>query len=115
MNGCHASAHSVNTAAEAGAAEGSVVFDEAMLGFRPKEGCFLLRVRGDSMQDAGILDGDLVVIDCADGERILGLGDLGAAMTGEVIEPVAVVYLGHAMAPHGQRQHGRSCGGGQCP
>jgi repressor LexA len=37
--------------------------DENTLGFRPKEGCFVLRVRGDSMRDAGILDGDLVVIE----------------------------------------------------
>ncbi|MCL6546714.1 MAG: hypothetical protein K6T61_15950, partial [Bryobacteraceae bacterium] len=37
--------------------------DEATLGFRPKEGCFALRVRGDSMKDAGILDGDLVIVE----------------------------------------------------
>ncbi len=54
---------------QAGAAEGSIVFDEAMLGFRPREGCFLLKVRGDSMQDAGILDGDLVVIEPAPSPR----------------------------------------------
>ena len=44
-------------------AEGSALFDEAILGFKPKEGCFLLKVRGDSMQDAGILNGDMVVIE----------------------------------------------------
>ncbi|MBL0160677.1 MAG: repressor LexA [Bryobacterales bacterium] len=48
---------------QAGAAEGSKLFDEETLGFRPREGCFLLKVRGDSMQDAGILDGDTVVIE----------------------------------------------------
>ena len=36
--------------------------DEATLGFRPAEGCYALRVRGDSMKDAGILPGDLVVV-----------------------------------------------------
>jgi repressor LexA len=43
--------------------EGCVTLDEATLGFRPKEGCFALRVRGDSMKDAGILDGDLVIVE----------------------------------------------------
>jgi repressor LexA len=43
--------------------EGCVSVDEASLGFRPKDGCFALKVRGDSMKDAGILDGDLVVIE----------------------------------------------------
>jgi repressor LexA len=37
--------------------------DEYTLGFRPKPGCFVLRVRGDSMKDAGILEGDMVVIE----------------------------------------------------
>jgi len=46
-----------------GAAGNSTVFDEALLGFKPPDGCFLLRVRGESMQDAGILDGDMVVIE----------------------------------------------------
>jgi repressor LexA len=37
--------------------------DEATLGFRPKDGCFALRVRGDSMKDASILDGDIVIVE----------------------------------------------------
>jgi DNA helicase II / ATP-dependent DNA helicase PcrA len=37
-------------------------FDLPMEWFKGKEGCFLLRVRGDSMIGAGIDDGDLVVI-----------------------------------------------------
>ncbi len=45
------------------APEGCVSVDETSLGFRPKEGCFALKVRGESMKDAGILDGDLVVIE----------------------------------------------------
>ena len=43
--------------------EGCVSVDEASLGFHPKEGCFALKVRGDSMKDAGILDGDIVVVE----------------------------------------------------
>ena len=46
----------------AGRAEGCVSADEATLGFRPAEGCYALRVRGDSMKDAGILAGDLVIV-----------------------------------------------------
>ncbi|WP_321474806.1 transcriptional repressor LexA [uncultured Paludibaculum sp.] len=45
------------------AAESTAVFDETMLGFKPREGCFLLKVRGESMKDAGILNGDMVVIE----------------------------------------------------
>ncbi|MFB3776420.1 MAG: transcriptional repressor LexA [Bryobacteraceae bacterium] len=45
------------------APEGCVTLDEASLGFRPKEGSFVLKVRGDSMKDAGILDGDLVAVE----------------------------------------------------
>lgn len=44
-------------------AEGSLSADAATLGFEPKPGCFALRVRGDSMKNAGILPGDAVVVD----------------------------------------------------
>jgi repressor LexA len=37
--------------------------DESALGFRPDPRAFALRVRGDSMRDAGIFDDDTVVID----------------------------------------------------
>lgn len=40
----------------------SLYVDLEALGFRPQRGCFALRVRGDSMKDAAILDGDVVVI-----------------------------------------------------
>jgi repressor LexA len=43
--------------------EGCITVDQASLGFCPKEGCFALKVRGDSMKDAGILDGDMVVVE----------------------------------------------------
>ena len=47
---------------QASYAEGTTTVDEMALGFKPKEGCFALKVRGDSMKDAGILSGDMVVI-----------------------------------------------------
>ncbi len=47
----------------AAVAESTATVDASTLGFRPRSGSFLLRVRGDSMQDAGILEGDLVVIE----------------------------------------------------
>lgn len=43
--------------------DGTATMDELLLGFKPKEGCFLLKVRGDSMKNAGILNGDLVLIE----------------------------------------------------
>lgn len=46
----------------AAAAESCVTLDEAALGFQPKLGSFALKVRGDSMKDAGILEGDIVVV-----------------------------------------------------
>lgn len=39
--------------------------DEATLGFKPSPQSFVLEVRGDSMKEAGILSGDLVVVDPA--------------------------------------------------
>ncbi len=46
-----------------------VSVDELTLGFKPSAGCFVLRVRGESMRDAGILDGDLVVAEPAPNPR----------------------------------------------
>ena len=46
----------------AAAAEGSITLDDSSLGFEPKQGSFALKVRGDSMKDAGILEGDMVVV-----------------------------------------------------
>lgn len=51
------------TAYQATEAESTALFDETMLGFKPRPGCYLLRVRGESMRDAGILNGDMVVIE----------------------------------------------------
>lgn len=50
-------------AAENTRAETFLGLDETTLGFRPKTGCFVLRVRGDSMRDAGIFEGDMVVVE----------------------------------------------------
>ncbi|MCU0248188.1 MAG: transcriptional repressor LexA [Bryobacter sp.] len=44
-------------------AEPAGTFDEQILGFKPKPGCFVLKVRGESMRDAGILSGDMVVVE----------------------------------------------------
>jgi repressor LexA len=44
-------------------AESYMSVDEVTLGFKPKSSCFGLRVRGDSMKDAGILEGDIVVVE----------------------------------------------------
>jgi repressor LexA len=45
--------------------------------------CFLLRIQGDSMVGAGILDGDYVVVrrqeDCQDGEIVAALVEGGEA------------------------------------
>lgn len=51
--------------AQEAAADSFVSLDETTLGFQPRSGTFALRVRGDSMRDAGIFDGDLVVVDPA--------------------------------------------------
>lgn len=48
---------------ESSAPESTTVIDETALGFKPRDGCFVLKVRGDSMLDAGILSGDMVVIE----------------------------------------------------
>ena len=46
---------------------------------RPSGDCFALRVRGDSMRDAGILDGDIVVVEARgqarNGEMVVALVD----------------------------------------
>ncbi len=44
-------------------AESYMTLDQATLGFEAKPGCFALKVRGDSMKDAGILPGDTVVVE----------------------------------------------------
>jgi repressor LexA len=68
----------------AAAAEGCVSVDEATLGFQPTEGCYALRVRGDSMKDAGILPGDLVVVQPAPaprtGQIVVALIDGGSTL-----------------------------------
>jgi len=48
---------------QATSAESTTVFDESTLGFKPKDGCFVLKVRGESMKDVGILNGDMVVVE----------------------------------------------------
>ena len=57
------------TAEQASHAERAVTVDEETLGFAPQAGSFVLQVRGDSMKDAGILNGDLVVVERATNPR----------------------------------------------
>ena len=57
--------------------EGTLQLDDAFPGTAPR---FALRVRGDSMKDAGILDGDLVVVRKA--ERA-DTGDIVVALLGD--------------------------------
>lgn len=45
-------------------ADEQVLIDPALFRLRPREEAFSLRVRGDSMEGAGILDGDLVILAC---------------------------------------------------
>jgi repressor LexA len=44
-------------------AESCITLDEQTLGFHPAPGSFALRVRGDSMAGAGILNGDMVIVE----------------------------------------------------
>jgi len=48
--------------APTGEPEGCVTIDEKTLGFQPGEGAFAMRVRGSAMRRAGILDGDIVIV-----------------------------------------------------
>jgi repressor LexA len=45
-------------------ADGHLAIDPALFKLRPREEVYSLRVRGDSMEGAGIQDGDLVVMVC---------------------------------------------------
>jgi repressor LexA len=45
-------------------ADGHLTIDPAVFKLRPREEVYSLRVRGDSMEGAGIQDGDLVVLAC---------------------------------------------------
>ena len=65
-------------------AEQNVEEEMAVPGILTTSGeCFLLRVRGESMTRAGILDGDYVVVrrqpDCSDGDIVAALVDGGEA------------------------------------
>ena len=53
------------TTEQATHASRTTTVDEAMLGFVPRPGTFVLEVHGDSMKDAGIFHGDLVVVEPA--------------------------------------------------
>jgi len=45
--------------------EACISVDVDTLGFKPDGNCFAVKVRGESMRDAGILDGDTVIADAS--------------------------------------------------
>lgn len=47
---------------QSAAPDACLLLDEAALGFKPDSRVFALKVRGDSMRDAGIFNGDVVVV-----------------------------------------------------
>ena len=109
------------TAGSQGRAEGEVALLGAIAAGRPIEAltrdetvrlpewlrstadCYALRVRGDSMRDAGILDGDLVVVEsrnsARNGEMVVALVD-GEAATLKRIEQKPGEVLLHAENPN---------------
>jgi repressor LexA len=56
--------------------EGRISIDAAALGLRPRASSFALRVRGDSMIDAHIVDGDTAILEAREPES----GDIVAAL-----------------------------------
>jgi repressor LexA len=56
--------------------EGSLSIDSASLGIAPGAGAFALRVRGDSMIDAHIVDGDTAILEAREPRH----GDIVAAL-----------------------------------
>jgi repressor LexA len=75
---------------------------------RTEGDCYALRVRGDSMRDAGILDGDVVVVAARDsarrGEMVVALID-GQEATLKRIEPRGTEIVLHAENPAYPAQH----------
>jgi repressor LexA len=75
---------------------------------RAEGDCYALRVRGDSMREAGILDGDIVVVAARDtarrGEMVVALID-GQEATLKRIEPRPDEVVLHAENPAYPAQH----------
>lgn len=58
--------HPTEGVGEGGGGGGDLPYvDMENLGLRPKRGMYALRVRGDSMKDAAILEGDIVLVEAA--------------------------------------------------
>jgi repressor LexA len=66
--------------------------DGSALGLQSGEGCFALRVRGDSMTGAHILDGDYVILDA---NRLPRHGDIVAALIGGQTTLKRLMIEGH--------------------
>lgn len=84
---------------EAVSAPEEVEIPSSMRGERP---CYVLRVRGDSMIDEGILDGDLVVVESREyarnGEIVVALVDGGEATLKRIVQRPGEVELWPANA-----------------
>jgi repressor LexA len=78
---------------EPGAEVGRIQIDARSAGIRRSRRCFALRVRGESMIDAGIFDGDTVVVE----QSLPSDGDIVAALIdGETTLKRFVCKSGHA-------------------
>lgn len=68
--------------------EGTLALDASLI--RKKKDCFGLKVKGDSMINAGIFEGDLVIIspqkECTDGDIVVALLDDEATMKRFVVD-----------------------------
>lgn len=81
---------------ESGGAIGSLQIDAATAGLRRSRRSFALRVRGESMIDAGIFDGDTVIVEQApprDGDIVAALIDGETTLKRFVAKPGRSPYL----------------------
>lgn len=81
---------------EASGEIGRLQIDIETAGIRPGQNTFALKVRGDSMIDAGILDGDTVVIQpglARDGDIVAALIDGETTLKRYIQKPGALPYL----------------------
>ncbi len=81
---------------EASGEVGRLQIDIETAGIRPGQNAFALKVRGESMMDAGILDGDTVIIQpglAVDGDIVAALIDGETTLKRYIQKPGAIPYL----------------------
>jgi repressor LexA len=83
--------------------EGKLSIDAASLGVRPGVASFALRVRGDSMIDAHIVDGDTAILEAREPRK----GDIVAALIDG--ETTLKRYLVHGGKPFLRAENSRYC------